>query len=143
MAHWLGWTLGEVITAWAGDTLWIGFRCSVCRRVDGAHRSYDRRTVADPISGVLGAGNSCARRSVSLTRKLVHSVMIHRIQHWLGWNFGEIVSAWAGDTLWVGFRCTVCRRVDGAHRSYTHREVADPISGVLGAALRPPDEAFH
>jgi len=44
--------------------------------------------------------------------------VVHRLRHWLGWNFGVIVTEWRGDELWVGFRCIDCGVTTGWHKSY-------------------------
>jgi hypothetical protein len=40
----------------------------------------------------------------------------HRLAHALGWNLGRVVSATdSRGQVWVGFECTACGQVDGAH----------------------------
>lgn len=59
MLHWLthlfGWNHGYVVSEWSGDTLWIAFECSTCGKVSGAHPTGQRRTVADPATGLIMA----------------------------------------------------------------------------------------
>lgn len=43
----------------------------------------------------------------------------HRIEHWLGWNTGKVVSALdKRGTVWIGFRCSQCGKVSGIHASW-------------------------
>jgi hypothetical protein len=40
----------------------------------------------------------------------------HRLEHWLGWNRGNVVAATdERGTVWIGFRCTTCGKVSGIH----------------------------
>lgn len=43
----------------------------------------------------------------------------HRMEHYFGWSAGHVVTKWHTDGhLWVGFQCSNCGRVSGAHRSH-------------------------
>lgn len=38
--------------------------------------------------------------------------MMHKLAHWLGLNFGTVVTAYdRHNNLWMGFRCTGCGKV--------------------------------
>lgn len=63
--------------------------------------------------------------------------LLHRLAHVFFWNYGEVVSAWSGDTLWIAFRCATCGRCTGAHRSRHRRRCADPAGAML-ASFEPP-----
>lgn len=41
--------------------------------------------------------------------------LLHRFAHLAGWNFGEVVTEWHEGQIWVGFRCSTCGEVSGAH----------------------------
>jgi hypothetical protein len=44
--------------------------------------------------------------------------MWHMIQHWFGWNTGNVVSKIDDDrNIWIGFECAQCGKVSGAHIS--------------------------
>ena len=44
------------------------------------------------------------------------STLWHRyITHRFGWQHGQVVTAWHGGDLWVGYQCNICGEVTGAH----------------------------
>lgn len=70
--------------------------------------------------------------------------LIHRINHWLGFNTGMVVSEWREEELWIGFQCSKCGKVNGWHksvkfgpcviRSQKTRRVS-PVITVIGLAI--------
>jgi hypothetical protein len=58
----------------------------------------------------------------------------HGWAHRLGWATGYVVSGWSGDALWIGFRCTKCDRITGAHVA-EHRY---PGAVLSKESLTPP-----
>lgn len=46
----------------------------------------------------------------------------HRLAHWLGWHLGRVVSALdRNGTIWIGFRCGTCGKVNGIHATHPPR----------------------
>lgn len=43
--------------------------------------------------------------------------MLHKISHWLGWNYGTVESFYIGDDLWVGFKCSGCGEINNAQKT--------------------------
>lgn len=43
--------------------------------------------------------------------------LLHRISHWLGWNYGRVESGPIdADYFWIGFQCDTCGKVNHAFR---------------------------
>lgn len=38
----------------------------------------------------------------------------HKVYHMLGWNTGHVVAFWCDDTLFIGFQCDHCKRINDA-----------------------------
>lgn len=57
--------------------------------------------------------------------------MLHSVVHWLGWNRGDVVTAYGGyGIIWIGFRCRRCGDVSGKHMSPRY------------APQSPPDDCY-
>ena len=37
----------------------------------------------------------------------------HRVEHFFGWNTGDVETWWENERLKVGFRCNKCRKLSG------------------------------
>lgn len=61
--------------------------------------------------------------------------LLHTIAHALHWQYGETVSNWSGDTLWVAFRCRTCGSITGAHSTSTKRHC---VPGMAAYPITPP-----
>ena len=64
-----------------------------------------------------GGRGGMTRRA--LLRSLV--AVRHRIAHLFGWNLGRVETWWDGDVLMVGFKCSDCGKIEGAHESVTNK----------------------
>lgn len=42
----------------------------------------------------------------------------HKIAHWLGWNYGKVVSFECEGCCYIGFMCYECRDITGAHETH-------------------------
>lgn len=40
--------------------------------------------------------------------------LLHRLSHWLGWNYGQVITWVKDDFIWVGFRCDTCGAIQHA-----------------------------
>ncbi len=50
-------------------------------------------------------------------REVYKGDMIHKLQHLIGWYYGEVYTWYDNGILMVGFKCGICGDITGVHKS--------------------------
>lgn len=56
-----------------------------------------------------------------MIKQKTFNLAMHRIAHWLGWNYGNVETFWQGERLMVGFRCS-CGELSGVEECFNTKQ---------------------